>query len=249
MKTSVRKKQNIIAMIPARMGSTRLAMKNLALLDGKPLIYYAIKAARDSGVFNRVIVNAEDTIFGKIARRYGVEFYRRPAKLASSSAKSDSVVYDFVKNNPCDIVVWINTTSPLQTPEEVKKVVRYFRKNKLDSLITVKNEQVHCVHKNKPINFKTEGLFVKTQELKPVQPFVYSVMMWRTDIFMRTFKKKGYAFFCGKTGFYPVCRLSSIIIKRKKDLMLADYILRQTAKNKGYKINYDRVIENLNRAK
>ena len=33
--------QRIIAMIPARIGSTRLKMKNLALLNGKPLIAYS----------------------------------------------------------------------------------------------------------------------------------------------------------------------------------------------------------------
>ena len=32
----------IIAMIPARMGSTRLKYKNLALINNKPLIYYSI---------------------------------------------------------------------------------------------------------------------------------------------------------------------------------------------------------------
>ena len=36
---------HITAMIPARMGSERLEKKNLALLDGNPLISYAIKAA------------------------------------------------------------------------------------------------------------------------------------------------------------------------------------------------------------
>lgn len=45
------KGQKIIAMIPARMGSTRLRMKNLALIDGRPMIYYAIHVAKTSGVF------------------------------------------------------------------------------------------------------------------------------------------------------------------------------------------------------
>jgi len=97
-----KRKENIIAMIPARMGSKRLAMKNLAILKGKPLISYAIKAAKDSGVFKRIIINSEDIIFEKIAKRYNVEFYQRPAQWATSKAKSDSVVYDFIKEKPCD---------------------------------------------------------------------------------------------------------------------------------------------------
>jgi len=238
------KKERIIAMIPARMGSTRLAMKNLALLNGKPLIYYAIQAAKDSGIFDRIVINSEDTLFAKIAKRYKVEFYQRPAEWATSTAKSDFVVYDFVKNNPCDIVVWVNPTSPLQTGKEIRQIVEYFLKENFDSLITVKEEQVHCVFKNKPVNFRLNEIFAQTQDLTPVQPFVYSVMMWRTDIFIQTFEKRRHAFFCGKIGFYPVGKLSSIIIKRKEDIMLAEYILHVVSKEKSYEISYDRIIKN-----
>lgn len=237
------RKKKIIAMIPARMGSKRLAMKNLALLNGKPLIYYAVKKAKESGVFERIVINSESTLFAKIAKRYNVEFYHRPAKWATSGAKSDFVVYDFIQKNPCDIIVWVNPISPLQTGKEIKRVVDYFIKNKLGSLITVKNEQAHCIYKGKAVNFRKKKVFAKTQDLTPVQPFVYSVMMWRTDIFTCAFKKHGHAFFCGKTGFYPVSKRSSIIIKRKEDLILVDSLMRAIAKNKNHKILYDSVID------
>ena len=233
------KKQRIVAMIPVRMGSTRLAMKNLAILNGKPLIYYSINAAKKSGVFDSIVINSESDIFGVIAKRYGVDFYKRPAKLATSNAKSDSIVYDFIKNNPCDIIVWINSIAPLQTASEIKEVVKYFIKEKLDSLITVKDEQVHCLYRGKPVNYKTKGLFAKTQDLKPVKPFVYSIMMWRADAFMKMFKRKGHAFFCGKFDSYPVSKLASVIIKREEDLALAEYILRAQKTKK--KVRYDKI--------
>lgn len=236
------RKEAITAMIPVRMGSTRLAMKNLALVGGKPLVYYAIKAARDSGVFDRIMVNAEDDIFAQIAKRYGVEFYKRPERLASSSAKSDLVVYDFIKNVPCDIVAWVNTIAPLQTGREVKGAVEHFLDNKLDSLITVKNEQVHCAYKGIPVNYKATGLFAQTQGLVPVQPFVYSVMMWRTKCFLRDFDRNGHAFFCGKFGLYPVGKTSTVIIKKEDDLILADTILRGMSKVKRYKVRYDKLV-------
>ena len=72
---SMKDKANIIAMVPARIGSTRLKMKNLALINGKPLISYAIEAAKASGVFSRVVVNSDNEIFAGIAKRYGVDFY------------------------------------------------------------------------------------------------------------------------------------------------------------------------------
>ncbi|MFH1189202.1 MAG: hypothetical protein V1682_00750 [Candidatus Omnitrophota bacterium] len=243
MSSARRQKERIVAMIPARMGSTRLKSKNLALLCGKPLIYYAVKAAEDSGVFDRIVINAEDDTFSKIAKRYNVEFYKRPERLASSSAKSDSVVYDFIKNIPCDIVVWVNTIAPLQSGREVKDAVRHFLKERLDSLITVKNEQVHCAYKGKPVNYSPKGLFAQTQGLEPVQPFIYSVMIWRAGPFMKEFESKGYAFFCGRSGLYPVSKLSSVIIKKEEDLMLADCLMRLALNEKKYKVRYDSLIK------
>ena len=234
----------MIAMIPARMGSTRLRMKNLALIKGKPLIYYAIKAAKEAGIFSRIVINSENSLFSQIAKRYNVDFYKRRPELATSRAKSDCVVYDFLKDNPCEILVWVNSIAPLQTGGDIRQAVDFFVRKKLDSLITVKNEFVHCVYKNRPVNFERNAKFARTQDLLPVQPFVYSVMMWRKSVFMQSFKNKGYAILCGRAGFYPVSRLSSVIVKRKEDLILAESLLKIIERK--YKINYDKSAKNFN---
>lgn len=242
---AVYKGKNIVAMIPARMGSVRLPMKNLALLNGRPLIYYAIRAAKEAAIFERIVVNSEDILFSKIARRYGVEFYKRPRELSTSNAKSDLVIHDFLKNNPCDILTWVNPIAPLQTPMEIKRIVKYFLKERLDSLITVRDAQVHCLYKKRPINFKANGLFARTQDLKAVQLFVYSVMMWRSGVFMRTFEREGHALLCGRVGYYPVSGPSSIIIKKDHDLLLAGYMMRGMTGDKICQIRYDRITRGL----
>ena len=98
----------VVAMVPARMGSERLQMKNLALLDGKPLISYAIQAAKASGVFDRVVLNSDSAVFEQVAHQYDIDFYLRPTELGSSDTKSDTVVYDFMEHIPSDIVAWVN---------------------------------------------------------------------------------------------------------------------------------------------
>ncbi|HFQ81524.1 MAG TPA: hypothetical protein ENK33_09165 [Desulfobacterales bacterium] len=229
-----------IAMIPARIGSTRLPMKNLALIDGRPLISYAIQAAKNSGVFDRIIINADASIFAKIAERYGVEFYLRPTELGSSITKSDDVVIDFMRKYPSDILAWVNPTSPLQTGEEVREIVNYFNDQILDTLITVNNAQVHANFAGRPLNYVTDELFAQTQDLMPVELFVYSVMMWRSAPFIKDYTQNGHAFFVGKTGFFPVSRDSAIIIKRQEDLHLAEFIMkaRKTGKTK---LEYDQL--------
>ena len=232
-----------LAMIPARMGSERLKMKNLALLNGRPLISYAIEAAKTAGMFDRIIVNSENEIFREVARRYAVEFYRRPMELGSSDTRSDAVVYDFMRQYPCDILAWVNPTSPLQTGEEIRKVVNYFIDQKSDTLITVKSEQVHCVYEGKPVNFSTEEPFAKTQDLNPVRVCVYSVMMWRTKKFMESFEKKGHALLSGKVDYFPVGKLSSIVIKKEEDLMMAELLLKTLGDQETFKVRYDDLAE------
>jgi CMP-N-acetylneuraminic acid synthetase len=232
----------ILAMIPARYGSTRLKLKNLALINGKPMISYAIDAAKKSGVFENVVVNSEHEIFEKIAERYEVNFYQRPEQLGSSTTKSDDVVLDFMDQYPADIVAWVNPISPLQTGNEIKKVIEYFVAEGLDSLITVKDEPVHCTFDGNPINFSYTGKFAQTQDLTPVQPFVYSVMVWRVEAFRKAMKENGYAFFCGKVGTYTVSKLSAIIVKTEMDLKIVDNIQR-SIEAKNMQADYDQLVK------
>ena len=236
----------IYAMIPARYGSTRLKFKNLALINGKPMISYAIKAAKESNCFDKIIVNSEHIIFKEISERYEVDFYHRPNDLGSSDAKSDSVVADFMNYYPeADIVVWVNPISPFQSGEEISDIVEFFIQNKLDSLITVQDMQVHCNYNNSAVNYNVDGLFQKTQELSPIQPFVYSVMMWQRESFLKEFIDKGHALFCGNFGTYPVSKSSGIIIKNSDDLKLADLLMRSiSSESDQYLIQYDDLVNN-----
>lgn len=118
-------------MIPARIGSERLKYKNLRILAGKPVIYYAIEAAKTANIFENIFVNSDEEIFSDIANKYNVEFYLRPKKLGSSSTQSDEVVFDFLSNNRADVLVWVNPIAPLQTGFEIKKAVDFMINNKL----------------------------------------------------------------------------------------------------------------------
>jgi len=234
----------IIAMIPARIGSTRLKMKNLALIDDKPMIAHAIEAAKASNVFDRIILNSDNIIFEKIALEYGCEFYQRNESLGSSETKSDDVVLDFIQNFRGDIVVWVNPIAPLQPSEEIKQVTEYFIQNNFNSLITVKNELVHCIYSQQPVNFSLDGKFAQTQELVPVQSFVYSLMMWTIVTFKKAMAKNGFAIMHGKIGYFPVSKWSSFIVKTEEDLFLADYIARE--KKRFKKVKYHKLVSNIN---
>jgi pseudaminic acid cytidylyltransferase len=73
----------IIAVIPARGGSKRIPRKNIRLFAGKPIIAYSIAAARQCGLFDRIIVSTDDEEIAGVARDCGAETpFRRPPELS-----------------------------------------------------------------------------------------------------------------------------------------------------------------------
>ena len=235
---------NIVAMIPARIGSERLKFKNLALINGKPLIYYVIKQAKLSKIFNKIYINSDDDIFAEIAKRYKVNFFKRNKKLGSSDTKSDEVVMDFINNIKCDVLVWLNPIAPLQKSSEIKEVVNYFISKKLNSLITTNKIYRHAIFKKKNLNFKINENFQKTQELYPVEEFVYSIMMWTSDSFIKSYKRNKGSILHGKFKTYNVSDYSGIIVKNHKDLKIVENLIKLETKN--IKIKYDKLVRKIN---
>jgi len=80
-----------LCLVPARGGSRRLPRKNIAPLCGKPLLAYTIEAARESGLFPRVLVSTEDEEIMRIAEACGAEVFYRPIELASDTATTVDV--------------------------------------------------------------------------------------------------------------------------------------------------------------
>jgi len=82
-----------LALIPARGGSKGLPGKNIMLLGGVPLIGWTIAAARQSGLFARIVVSTDDEQIAQVARKYGAETpFLRPHRLADDNATSDAVI-------------------------------------------------------------------------------------------------------------------------------------------------------------
>lgn len=78
--------KGLLAVIPARGGSKRLPGKNALSFFGHPMMAYAIAAARNCGLFERIIISTDSAEIGKMAEWYGGEYLARPPELASDTA-------------------------------------------------------------------------------------------------------------------------------------------------------------------
>jgi pseudaminic acid cytidylyltransferase len=84
---------NRIAIIPARGGSKRIPRKNIRTFGGKAMISYAIDAARDSGLFDHVIVSTDDNEIAAISRELGAQTpFVRPPELSDDHTPTVPVI-------------------------------------------------------------------------------------------------------------------------------------------------------------
>jgi pseudaminic acid cytidylyltransferase len=82
-----------IAIIPARGGSKRIPRKNVRKFGGVPMISFAIKAAKESGLFERVVVSTDDPEIVEVAIDYGADVpFLRPAHLADDNTSTVPVI-------------------------------------------------------------------------------------------------------------------------------------------------------------
>lgn len=120
------KKEQVLALIPARGGSKGIPGKNTKELAGKPLIAYTIEAARGCSCLDDVLVSTDSEAIAETARTYGAWVpFLRPEELASDTSKTmDAVLYTLRRlakeGKEYDYVVLLQPTSPLRTSRDIE---------------------------------------------------------------------------------------------------------------------------------
>ena len=135
-------KENIIAIIPARGGSKRLKRKNIYEIWGKPMLYWSIKAAKESEYITDVWVTTEDEEIKKIALECGAKVHDRDPKLAEDHVYKMAAIREansFIERNHYkpDIVISLQANSPEMTGEMLDNAIESFIVNNRNELISV----------------------------------------------------------------------------------------------------------------
>jgi CMP-N,N'-diacetyllegionaminic acid synthase len=113
-----------VALVPARAGSQRVPGKNIRELAGHPLLAYSIAAARESAVFDAVLVSTDSEEIAEIARRYGAEVPGlRPAGLATATSPDVEWVTHVMAGHTEAIFGILRPTSPFRGAATIRRVV------------------------------------------------------------------------------------------------------------------------------
>lgn len=129
----------ILAVIPARAGSKGIPNKNIRIIGGHPLIYYAIRNALDSELVSDVIISTDSSEVKIIAEQMGASVKWRNSELCGDAVTLDAVVADAIPAGEWDYVVTMQPTSPTLRVGTLDAAIKYAIDNDLDTLISAIN--------------------------------------------------------------------------------------------------------------
>lgn len=223
---------NNIAIIPARSGSKGVKDKNIRLLDGKPLIYYTIKAAIQSNLFDCIHVSTDSELYADIAKKYGADV---PFLRESEFADDFSIIWDvlinvinnYKKNGRIfDTVFLLQPTSPLRTSSDIEQANKIFIERQADSVISVCETEYSPLICN-TLNYEqkmTHFINMKTISRRQEFPTYYrlngAIYIQKVELLLG--KKELY----GENSYaYIMSKENSIDIDNEMDFRLAEFYM------------------------
>ena len=149
----------VLAIIPARCGSKGFKDKNIAVIENKTLIEWAVEVAKKSKYIDDIYISTDCEKYEKIALKAGVKSLGlRDKRLSGDFVKTQEVVSDMLKKLPkYDYIVLLQPTSPIRKPNDIDKMIEFLDKDKnFDSIISV--EKIDEPHPNKLKKIKNNEL-------------------------------------------------------------------------------------------
>ena len=229
-----------VCIIPARGGSKGVPKKNIRLIAGKPLIYYAIKSALESKIFSHVIVSTEDKKIASIAKKYGAEVpFMRPKNLAADNTPMAPVLLHAIeKLNSLgfffEIFVLRDCTVPFIDASDMKGAIKLLKKSNCHSIYgSVKahpNPYFQMWELDKKGFLKISKTTNKTITRRQDAPIVYTidgVFVFWTKKFLNTRKCES-----GKMLPYEIIKEHGHMIDSKFDFRVAELLLNNKKKHK-----------------
>lgn len=132
-----------LAIIPARGGSKRIARKNIRAFAGRPILCWSIETARQSGLFDEIMVSTDDPEIAEVARDAGaqVPFLRSPQAAddhAPIAAVLSEVIGDYAARGAHFArVACLFATAPMMRAEDLARGLALLEEGRFDVVLPV----------------------------------------------------------------------------------------------------------------
>ncbi len=227
-----------ICLIFARGGSKGLKNKNVKIFNNRPLIYYTIKFAQRSNLFNDIYVSTDSKKIRNYCKKLNTKIINRPSYLAKDNSKEilswkHAIKYLIKKNINFNKIIILPVTSPLRNKMDLKRALNI--SNLCDIVLSVTKSS-----RSPYFNMirKTSGryeLFTKKNSFFRRQdtPLTFDVT---TNFYITNpdYILKSKHIFDGKINIVEIPKERSIDIDDKYDFEMAEYLYKKNKKKFNY---------------
>ena len=172
--------EDVTAIIPVKMNSSRLPNKNILPFDGSNLLIHKIRQLKAVSSVKKIVVSSDsDTMLGMAADE-GVIPLKRPEQYANESLPISEFVSYLADNVEGSHFMWSCVTSPLVDSELYAKAISlYFEKLEegYDSLVTVMPFRHYLMDEKGPFNFDRGRAHPNSQNLKKLYLFTNGIQL------------------------------------------------------------------------
>ena len=195
-----------IAIIPARSGSKRIPRKNIKEFCGKPILAYAISAAKNARIFDKIIVSTDSAEIQAIAEDLGADSPHLREKYSDDFATTIEVlVYEaeYLGLQKNDSICCIYPCSPLLQSEFLKKGFEKFLQNQNSYIFSA------CEYNSNPLR----SFFIKDDK---IQMLAEQFELSRSQDLEKLYYDAGQFYFGSVENFLakkPIFSKDSMIVK------------------------------------
>ena len=171
----------VLGVIPARGGSKSIPGKNLADVNGRPLLSFIIEAAQEAEELDRLVVSTDDEEIATVARKWGADVpFLRPPELATDEVDLVPVVRHAMQEMDrlgfvADAIVSLQPTSPFLESDDIDLAIQKLEDTGADSVASVlpiDHEHTFWVKRLEgdrvlPFNEYTDESYLQRQDLPP----------------------------------------------------------------------------------
>lgn len=223
--------------ICARGGSKGVKNKNIRMLHGKPMIAYTIEAAKESGLFDHIVISTDSDAIADVAVRYGGEvFFRRPDELASDNAPKLPVIrhaFQESEKHYSTAFPWLmdlDATSPLRSVEDILGAWTTFHNGSFDNLITAmpsrRSPYFNLVEADDEgrvyLSKKLDKPIVRRQDAPRCYDMNASIYIWNRESILQSDRV-----IAENTGLYVMPDERSIDVDSELDFLLVEFLMTQ----------------------
>jgi len=220
-----------VCIIPARGGSKRFPRKNIAPLNGKPLIAYAIEAAVKSQVFETVCVSSDDDEILSVAKKYGADLpLKRPEEFSGDKVQLKQVCLYLLEKfaeegKPYDSFGLLLPINPFCTADDIRKAYQLFTTKDANYVMSLTRcshppQQSVCIKDGYVKSYFGDEHFCRSQDLEPLYLENGSIFFGKTDVF-----RQEKEFYGSKVVAHIMPPERSVDIDSPLDLKWAEFLM------------------------